>query len=477
MLQVHNFPARMGSLLKKTILAATIAMAVSTALMIIGVSLMAAAGSSGSLTIDGCKRFQTIDGFGVNANSASWKHGELRPALDLLVEQLGATIFRVVVDNADWETTNDNGDPNTFNWTFYNSVYTSPKFEDLWSTMTYLNQKGITQNLILNVMGPVASWMGGSRINSQAEDEWVEMIASFVAYARNTRSLQFGLLAPMNEPDWDGVEGPQVDQWQYPRLMQKLFQKLDALGLSSIRLVGPDTASADAGVQGYFPQMMAHPTLMAKLAQFGLHNYAGYTAHASAAIKSSAYPGKNFWMTEVTNIWDALREISQGATATLVWDGYDSVYNHAILAGRGMTPPNDAGNGPALLSYEVATGLYIPRKAFYEHLQLFRYVEPGAHRVAATVSNAAVDVLAFHHPSTNRIMIVGRNAGAESVTLDGSLTNLPAISPLQFYLTDTSSNAQRMADVPLSENAFMVTVTGGSTFTLTSTSVPPPSCL
>jgi hypothetical protein len=71
-----------------------------------------------------------------------------------------------------------------------------------------------------------------------------------------------------------------VDQWQYVRLMQKLFQKLDALGLSSIRLVGPDTASADAGVQSYFPEMVANPALMAKLAHFGLHNYAGYTAHA-----------------------------------------------------------------------------------------------------------------------------------------------------------------------------------------------------
>ena len=129
-------------------------------------------------------------------------------------------------------------------------------------------------------MGPVASWMGGSHIAPIAEDEWVEMIASLVYCARTTRNLQFGLLSPMNEPDWDGIEGPQVDQWQYVRLMQKLFQKLDALGLSSIRLVGPDTTSADAGVQSYFPEMVANPALMAKLAHFGLHNYAGYTAHA-----------------------------------------------------------------------------------------------------------------------------------------------------------------------------------------------------
>ena len=477
MRQVRDFVSVTKSFLKRIMAAATIATIVAISTIVIGLSLMALAGAGGSLIIDGSQAFQSIDGFGVNINSASWKNGALRPAIDLLVDQLGATIFRVVVDNTDWETINDNGDPNAFNWTAYSGIYTSPKFEALWSTMAYLNQKGITQNLILTVMGPVASWMGGSDIASAAEDEWVEMIASLVYYARTTRNLQFGLLAPMNEPDWDGIEGPQVDQWQYVRLVQKLFQKLDGLGLSSIHLVGPDTASADAGVHSYFPEMMANPALMAKLAHFGLHNYAGYTAHAEAAIQSSAYPGTHFWMTEVANIWDALPEIIQGASATLVWDGYDSVYNHAILAGRGTTPPNDAGNGPALLDYDTATGSYAPRKAFYEHMQLFRSIEPGARRVAVAVSNSDANVLAFHHPRTNRITIVGRNAATESVTFGGSLLNLPVISSLQFYLTDTSFNAQKMADVPVSGNAFTVTVTGGSTFTLMSTSASPPSCL
>src|SRR6266511_1726295 len=59
----------------------------------------------------------TIEGFGVNANSGSWNDGELRPALDMLVDHLGATIWRVILDNADWEATNDNADTNTFNWT------------------------------------------------------------------------------------------------------------------------------------------------------------------------------------------------------------------------------------------------------------------------------------------------------------------------------------------------------------------------
>ena len=401
----------MSLLLKKVMIASTVALLVSGSTMVIGIALSASTGGGATLTIDGAQQFQTIDGFGVNVNSASWNNGELRPVLDMLVDQLGATIFRVVIDNGDWESSNDDSDPNTFNEVFYNNVYTSPKFEALWGTIAYLNQKGITQNLVLSVMGPVAAWMGGSHINASAEDEWVEMIASLIAYARHTRNLQFGLLSPMNEPDWDGIEGPQVDQWQYARLMQKLSQRLDGLGLAAIRLVGPDTAAVTTGVQAYFPEMLRNTTLMAKLAHFGLHNYAGSTAGAAQAIAASAFPNKNFWMTEVSNIWDAIPEITQGAAATLVWDAFDSVYNHAILAGRGTNPPNDAGNGPALLAYNSTTGTYTPRRAFYEHAQLFKYVTPGARRIAASGSNTNLMILAFHHPSTNRLTIVGRNTG------------------------------------------------------------------
>lgn len=419
-----------------------------------------------ALTIDGSQLFQTIDGFGVNANSGSWNGGELRQALDILVDQLGATIWRVILDNADWEATNDNVDPNTFNWTYYNAVYTTPKFEALWGMMSYLNQKGITTNILLNFMGPVPAWMGGSHIATTAEDEWVEMIASAVYYARHTRGLQFSLLTPMNEPDWNGIEGPQVDSSQYARLMQKLSEKLDALGLSSIHFAGPDTASVDIGVNDYFPELLANPAVMAKLDHFGLHNYAGYSGGADRVIKTSAYPTKTFWITEVTNIWDILNHLSQGPTAVLVWDAYDSYYNH--VGGP------DPGNGPALLAYDATSGLYTPRQGFYECAQLFKFVMPGARRMSATASDGNLAVYAFSHPVSGDLTIVGRNAGSSNITLAGTLTHLPAVSTLAFYETNASENLQRGADVPVINGSFSVTVNATSVFTLTTVSTPTP---
>src|SRR5665647_864120 len=59
------------------------------------------------LQIDGATRYQTMDGFGVNINTAWWNNGEytdakvVQPAIDFLVDSLGATIFRAVIEEID----------------------------------------------------------------------------------------------------------------------------------------------------------------------------------------------------------------------------------------------------------------------------------------------------------------------------------------------------------------------------------------
>jgi hypothetical protein len=442
------------------------------------VSVTVSGGSGTALAINGSQTFQTMDGFGVNINSLSWKNGQLAPALDRLVDELGAKTWRVVFDMMDWESTNDNADPNTPDWAYYNALYSNAKFQNLWGTLRYLNQKGVTSGIALSFMGRVPAWMGGARITSTAamEDEWVETVATLVYYARNTENVQFALLDPLNEPDWDGFEGPQVDQWQYPRLLQKLSVKLDAMGLSDVRFLGPNTAAIGTGVDTYLPELFRNSVAMSKLDHFGFHNYAGQTGGADARIKGSAYPQKNFWMTELSIPEQIFTMIGQGAAAAQIWDAYDSVYHHAILAGafyndgRGSTPPNDAGNLAALMSYNSSSGLYNARPQFYQ-MQTFKYVMPGSLRIGATESHSSLTVYAFRHPTTGRVTLVGRNIGGSSITLNGSLSGVGSIGALQFYQTSISNNYNsfnRGSDAVVTGGAFTVTVPSNSYFTLTS---------
>ena len=414
------------------------------------------------LTADGSQRFQNIAGFLVNANSAAWNNGQLAPALDLLIDQ-GVGVFRVIIDKQDWEATNDNADPNVFDWTYYNSIYTTPKFENLWSTIGYLNQKGITNGIMLNFMGPGPAWMGAPHITAGLEDEWAETIASLVYYAKVTRGLQFTLLGPANEVDWDGIEGPQVDQWQYALLLHKLAQKLDAIGLSDIRFVGPDTADINSGVNAYLPQLLADSVVMAKLQHFGFHNYADVAGGADAAIKGSAYPNRDYWVTEAGFGNDyygpdhLMTQMKNGAASAGVWDAYTSAYNHR---------PND---GDPMI--DLMSGTWVPEPSFYAFKQLFKFAQPGATRIGATGSASNLLALAFQNVATGQITVVGHNQTGGR-TLKIAFSNLPVMSALQFYMTTTSRHFERQPDVTTVNSVATITVDTDAYFTLTASTTP-----
>ena len=146
-------------------------------------------GTSAVIQIDGSRKFQQIDGIGVNANTRSWNGTELQPALNLLLDSMHATIWRVIVETVEkWEDVNDNNDPFSFNWDYYNALYETPKFQKAWDMIEYLNKHGVTDKLMINFMGFAPRWMGVKVIKPQYEDEYVEMIVSFFYYAIKTRA-------------------------------------------------------------------------------------------------------------------------------------------------------------------------------------------------------------------------------------------------------------------------------------------------
>lgn len=445
--------------------------AVAQPLSIVGADDAGTTAQGGStINIDGSQLHQVMDGFGINLNVNAWAVGELRPALDRLVDEVGASLFRVYIDDTDWEATNDNADPFVFDWDYYTGVYTSPRLEELWGTLAYLNQKGVTSGIILSFMGPVPAWMGGAQIDTTAEDEWVEMISSLVYYAKVTRNLQFTRLAPLNEPNWDCKEGPCVDQFQAPRLLEKLAQRLDALGLTDIRLVGPETAAGSGYANAYISELLANPVVMSHLDLFAYHSYAGDSAATDALIRGSAYPDRRWWISEqmlgnaegLDWVGFLMTHLRDGASAAMAFKGYDNQDNHHV-------PPGDFDYG--LLAYDPTNRTYSPRKSFYAMAQVCKFVGSGARRIGATSSSSAVQVVAFYDSARSRLTIIGWTPTfGVGGTFSGTLTGLPPVSSLQVYQTDTfSTNMQRGADVAVTNGDFSVQVPGATIFTLTAT--------
>jgi chitodextrinase len=431
-----------------------------------------ATAATATITVNGAQQFQTMDGFGVNINPNSWDNGNLKPALDLLVDQNGSKLFRVAIDMEDWEATNDNSDPNTFNWSYYDPIYSGAvsfdtnlagsNFGNLWNTIDYLHTKGIPDSqIVLSNMGPGPAWMGGKTLNPAQEDEYVEMLVS-EAYWGYTHGHTFGLFSPNNEMDISNNEGVTMSDTLNADVMNKVATRLNALGMTGFRLIGPDSCCTSGG---YAQTMMGYPTLMAKLDHFDFHDYNGSVSTIPSDIAGS---GKNFWMSEF-NVFDQVFSlVNGGASAALVWEGYDSVYNHGILNGLGSDPGNDSFGNSAIIAYNKTTKAYTPRAPFYQFEQLFKFVPIGSKRISASSNNAGIHTLSFYDTASSRFTLVGNNTTASSQTITVSLGSLPTTpTTLSSYQTVFNDIMRQGADVAVSGGVATITVPAGNVFTLT----------
>lgn len=439
-----------------------------------------------SLQIDGSKRLQTIDGFGVNANTESWNGDELKPALDVLLDSMNATLWRVMVEvEKGGEDVNDNDDPFKFNWDYYNKLYETPHFQKVWNTVEYLNRHGITNGVMLNFMGRVPEWIGLSVIKPEYEDEFVEMQVSFLMYAKNVKHLLFGYFAPMNETDIKN-EGPTVKADQYARILRKLVDRMQKNGLGSIKIVAPDASSMKTAINSYLPTIMADPMIMKKVGRWGFHSYGGYYAPVDSFIMNSAYPKINWWLTEF-NAWrnglDAgktdvkydykfasesvnhlLQLLKNGASGAIIWEGYDSYYQH----------PPGGWSLWGVLGYNRDTKTYASRKHLPALAQISRFVLPGSKHIGINgTENKNVTVLAFNDTVTGRITITGINRGDSPVELKAGFVSLPEIKSLDMYYTDSIRNLYKDNEILVRNKSFGATIPGKCIFTLTGKVIRP----
>ncbi len=453
----------------------------SMVIMISGVAI----GSGANITINGANTYQIIEGLGVNVNTTWWYKGAygntdvLKPAVDMLINDLGATIFRAVIEEMDWEAANDDADPHHFNWSYFNEVFTSARFQGVWNTLRYLNQKGIRDHLVISFMGTPPGWMGANyAISTTMEDEFVETIAALLYYARHTAGIQFTLVSPMNETEqvlkgW--YEGPNMtDAVQFVRVLTKLALRLDAIGMNDIRFVAPDAAS-QSFFQPVLSEMVKNPLIMSKLYCWGVHNYGEDSAGYNRFISDSASQNKSFWVTETCGIANMFGQLKDNASAYIFWDGFDSIYQHAIRHdSRWTNPPNDwcywmkTDEGKPLIAYNWSTKSWTPRRQFYEHAQLFKYIAAGAVRIGVTVDNRKLAVYAYRNPDGN-VVIVGRNTGSGAIAVNGTLSSVNTSPTLGFTYTTPTHNMMKGTSVKVSESrAFSVTIPANCVFTLSS---------
>jgi O-glycosyl hydrolase len=463
--------------------------------------------AAANLTIDGAVTYQTMNGVGSNVNSWSWKNGELRITLDALVNILGHNIFRVIHDRMVWAG-NGSTRPATLLSNLQKldpatlvSVYEVPDMQDLWNTIGYLNNKGATSNQIMvNFMGWTAPWMGGSGTygvpssitnNTQTNQDIATMIASLVYYGHHRRdltganqNLSFTYIAPFNESDLNGLEGPLISPSQMNTIYGNIITTLNAMGDTTTRIMGPDTASNPDSYTGAFSA-----AVRARMTHFSWHDYGGNPVNPAASRN-----GINAdWMTETSKWCDGcdnnqppnesewsfgsdtadilLGDIANGFSAVLTWEGFDTFYYHhnsySAWGHVGCTQ-----NGSTCTTSDTYPRVYSIRGRAWPEATIAKAISPGMARIGLSTNIPNLTALSFYNPSTGRISIVGHNTGNSQITINGLLQNLPTISSLAFYETNSSLNLQRMINVSVNSNLFTASIPSDTFFLLTNVDLP-----
>ncbi len=390
-------------------------------------------------------RFQDIDGFGVNFN-ATYFRDEQKPMVDMLVKDLGATIFRLdPYGNTNWEAKNDDTDAGHMNLEYYNDRYSTGYFETSWKAARYLNSLGVKPFLTLSGITP--EWMNDSvsrpvkhhvcsmpeqlakrvdvrpyHLNPAMYEEFAETAVSMLVYARQKAHIDFEYFSPVNETDCFPIEGPRVDPDEAPKLFDAVVKRMRMEGLGDVRLVLVDNSQPD---NDYFTPLLADEDLMKNVAIFSVHNYgvpAGAVAPHFATIQRSKHPEARIWLTEYgdlgaadqsfENEWKkqsllatrrALAGINEGARASLFWDAFDNYHEHD----REMTHYGLMRNDDHQ---------YSPKKRYFAAKQLYRFVRPGSQRISATSDAGSVTVSAFRDDANNSVVVVGvKEGGSDTV--------------------------------------------------------------
>lgn len=470
------------------------------AMVVMAVAILWAAGAGAEvpqaatnrITVDSSQCFQTIDGFGLNV-AGPYTRDEQKAMFDMFIDDLGVTMFRVApyLVYSDWETVNDNHDPEVMNWEYYNDRYSTPSFEASWRTIRYLNSRGIRP--MIAVWGAVPPWMLDDKstppqhgvcdpastippLKPSMYSEYAEQVVSMVEYARSHEHLDFQYFSPFNETDCYPAEGPRVDPAEAPAVLAAVAHLLQKDGLGDIKL-----AVADQAIIGndYITPILKNAELMKQVGAFTFHTYVEASVGPQVErVKASPYPHIPVWLTEYGDLNDldksaendwkayclnsnrrALIALNQGANALFYFNAFDD-YEEC---------------GRRLCFYGLfhsADRVYYPKKRYYAVKQLYHFVRPGARRVAATSDGKGMTISAFQNPAANSLVIVGVKEGGANhiqITLKGTT---PIPDHLDFYLTSRSVNCLQRGAIPVRNGLAELDLPKEAVFTLVGSTNP-----
>lgn len=304
----------------------------------------------------------------------------------------------------------------------------------------------------------------GSKDNLKPEyyGKFCDYLIDVCKHYKDTYGIEFKTLAPFNEPNTNfwynkgSQEGCHFDPSSQVKVIRTLYPKLKNSGLKTV-ISASDETNVPLAI-GELQTFIKEGDIIPMLGQYNTHTYGGSIqdkANLKDLVTETRLP---FWMSETGSGGDGIG--GNLAMAQRMFDDLNYLQPQAWIDWQFVEEKNDQW---CFVRGSFDGQTYYIVKNFYVRMQVTRFIKQG-YTMLGTGRN---DILAAISPDGDKVVVVMLNTGTSQKTVSVDLSLLNKVdAKAQLYVTNSTRDCQRMADVEVYDGRLDYTMGGQEISTL-----------
>ncbi|MBD0255361.1 MAG: RICIN domain-containing protein [Cytophagales bacterium] len=455
-----------------------------------------------ALSVNKNTKHQTIDGFGFfGARDVWWgssnaAHFYSDAWLDRIVGDLGVSI---------WRNELYPHNPPTGNTTPNQDAHWDKQRPMVQALKAKADQYGVNLKMILTVWSPPGefkwwsqmAWAGdanalrgpggdgdywperaGGTLNPNKYNQFATWLSQGLQMYKNA-GVNVYAISPQNEPAFAQTfnSNTYTTQW-YNDMIKAVIPQVKAQH-PGVRVFGSEHMLDNEGADNNFPyfyhnKLKGDPAAMSQMDILAVHGYLDGVAASSGSELAKYWTNhkqqftqpanKKAWMTETSGYVDAW----EGANGKPGAFGLANDIHTALYYGDLSAWVYWQGSGlGGINEYNLMSDLVVGKK-YYASKNFYRFIRPGAVRLATTSPDASIALTAYEHVANGTHTIVLLNTATTSKTINLAMTGSGLPASFEMFVTSASRNCESVGTV----SASSITLPARSVVTLQAGGTP-----
>ncbi|MGV3614136.1 MAG: ankyrin repeat domain-containing protein [Fimbriimonas sp.] len=388
------------------------------------------------IVVDLTRKHQTIAGFGGSliVFSGEDRRDQTDPKfIERAVHDLGVSLVRVPMPQ-EWEWRNDNADPTTINWDGFRMTAFANETGADWrlKLLQKFKAAGVHQFLASTWSPPPFTKTNRSVTNAgylrmDRTEEYAEYMAAWVELAQRY-DIDFRAVTLQNELLFNhSFRSTVYDGAQLREAVRAVQGKFDHRGLQT-EIFLPEDMMEFGRMENYIRPTMADPVARKFRGGFATHRLGGFDEVRRWREHTKKW-GKPNWMTETSGhpqTWDGALKMASDIHDYLVGGDY------AAWIYWQLTDRKSSGEYALMVDGQ-------PTPKYYAAKHFYRYVRPGAVRVASTHEKGDVVASAFRDEWDQKLTVVLINRSDKPASATVAVPKAP--KPIRFERLESTRQA------------------------------------